>query len=228
MGYAFSPALISQEQASSILTRWLQIFSTAAVWSGGLLKFIPYADTAISAGSGADLQHAAVDPDPDPDLRRAQTAPAFVTVAARRTHFVSDGGVVYAFSTTSRSERSFRRRQRSTCGRRIRDATVPGPYIFGPADEGKPVVITYTAGSAGSFTPNLTPVYDLTDSDFIDEKGNKDPVQVERVDVFSLPTIQRVEVLSRSNQYSARSGRGARSKPDRDFRPARRVDNPGA
>ena len=54
-----------------------------------------------------------------------------------------------------------------------------------------------------SYTPNLTPVYDLTDTDFVDEKGNKDPVQVERVDVFSLPTIQRVEVLSRGNQYSA-------------------------
>ncbi len=50
MGYAFSPALISQEQASSILTRWLQILTVAAVWSGGLLKFIPYADTAISQG----------------------------------------------------------------------------------------------------------------------------------------------------------------------------------
>ena len=56
MGYAFSPALVSQEQASSILTRWLQIFSNcAAVWSGGLLKFIPYGDTAISAGSGTEL-----------------------------------------------------------------------------------------------------------------------------------------------------------------------------
>ena len=50
MGYAFSPALVSQEQASSILTRWLQILSIAAVWSGGLLKFIPYGDTAISQG----------------------------------------------------------------------------------------------------------------------------------------------------------------------------------
>ena len=49
----------------------------------------------------------------------------------------------------------------------------------------------------------MTPVYDLTDTDFIDEKGNKDPVQVERVDIFSLPTIQRVEVLSRGNEYSA-------------------------
>ena len=78
-----------------------------------------------------------------------------------------------------------------------------GTYVFGQADQGKPVVITYTAGSAGNFTPNLTPAYALSDTDFVDEKGNKDPVQVERVDVFSLPTIQRVEVLSRGNQYSA-------------------------
>ena len=41
MGYAFSPALVSQEQASSTLTRWLQIFSTAAVWSGGVLSSSP-------------------------------------------------------------------------------------------------------------------------------------------------------------------------------------------
>ena len=90
---------------------------------------------------------------------------------------------------------------------------VPGQYIFGPADEGKPVVITYTAGAAAGFTPNLTPVYALTDLDFIDEKGNKDPVQVERADVFSLPTIQRVEVLSRGNQYSAsRSKRATKAR----------------
>jgi hypothetical protein len=50
---------------------------------------------------------------------------------------------------------------------------------------------------------NLTPVYELTDDNFVDEKGNKDPVQVERADVFSLPTIQRITVSSRSNQYSS-------------------------
>ena len=79
-----------------------------------------------------------------------------------------------------------------------------------------------------SFTPNLTPVYALTDLDFIDEKGNKDPVQVERADVFSLPTIQRVEVMSRGKSIFRGPGRGARSKPDRDLRPARRIDHPGA
>ena len=54
-----------------------------------------------------------------------------------------------------------------------------------------------------SYVPNLTPIYDLTDLDFVDEKGNKDPVQAARLDPFSLPTIQRVECLSRTNQYGA-------------------------
>ena len=49
VGLALSPCLIDQEQASSILTRWLQLTNTAAVWSGGLLRFIPYGDTPGSA-----------------------------------------------------------------------------------------------------------------------------------------------------------------------------------
>lgn len=197
MGYAFSPALISQEQASSTLARWLQIFSTAAVWSGGLLKFIPYADAAISQGQEQTFSTQLSIPVPIP-VSSGISLPAVVTVAAP-DQFVSDGGVVYAFSNVPFV----------FVGAQIPSAagfygmSEAGSYIFGPADQGKPVVITYTAGAAAGFTPNLTPVYALTDLDFIDEKGNKDPVQVERADVFSLPTIQRVEVLSRGNQYSA-------------------------
>jgi len=77
-----------------------------------------------------------------------------------------------------------------------------GTYLFAPADEGEAIEIAYTYAIGDSFTPNLTPVYDLADADFVDEKGNKDPVQVARVDPYSLPTIQRVECLSRSNEYA--------------------------
>jgi hypothetical protein len=48
---ALSPALVNQEAANSILARWLQLTNTAAVWSGGKLKFIPYGDGAFS-GNG--------------------------------------------------------------------------------------------------------------------------------------------------------------------------------
>src|ERR1039458_2525156 len=47
-GLAISPALTNQEAANSILARWLQITNTAAVWSSGVLKFIPYGDSLAS------------------------------------------------------------------------------------------------------------------------------------------------------------------------------------
>ena len=53
-GLAFSPVLANQESANSILTRWLQLTNTAAVWSGGKLKFIPYGDLLI-AGNGVSF-----------------------------------------------------------------------------------------------------------------------------------------------------------------------------
>jgi Putative phage tail protein len=51
VGLALSPALIDQEQAASILARWLQLTNTAAVWSGGLLRLVPYGDSAVT-GNG--------------------------------------------------------------------------------------------------------------------------------------------------------------------------------
>ena len=51
VGLALSPALNNQEHASSILARWLQLTNTAAVWSGGLLRFIPYGDAAVTGNS---------------------------------------------------------------------------------------------------------------------------------------------------------------------------------
>ncbi len=44
---ALSPALTNQEPANTILSRWLKLTNTAAVWSGGKLKFIPYGDTVV-------------------------------------------------------------------------------------------------------------------------------------------------------------------------------------
>ena len=141
MGYAFSPALVSQEQASSILTRWLQIFSTAAVWSGGLLKFIPYGDTAISAGQVQTYSTELSIPVPIP-VSSGGSLPALVTVAPA-SQFVSDGGVVYAFvnipltfigaaEPTIAGEYGMYRMAPTFSGRRIRGSqsssrTLPGP-----------------------------------------------------------------------------------------------------
>ena len=104
VGLALSPCLTDQEQASSILGRWLQLTNTAAVWSGGLLRFIPYGDTAITAN-----------------------------------------GV--------------------------------------------------------SYTPNVTPIYNLSDDDYKVE-DNEDPLQVSRTDPFEAYNVWRLECADRNNAYN--------------------------
>ena len=49
MGFGFSPALVSQETALSVLDRWTQLTNTAVFWSGYSLKFVPYGDTTLTA-----------------------------------------------------------------------------------------------------------------------------------------------------------------------------------
>jgi hypothetical protein len=107
---ALSPALTNQEAANSILARWLQLTNTAAVWSGGKLRFIPYGDS----------------------------------------------------------------------------------------------VVTNVGTSIGSvtFNPNVTPIYNLTDDDFIHEDG-KDPVEVVRSDPYASYNWQRLQINQRTNYYDA-------------------------
>ena len=196
MGFAFSPALTGQEQGSSILSRWLRLLSCAAVWSGGELKFIPYGDMGVAAGARTTFSNQFSVPTPVPQSSGI-ALPATVTVCPA-ADFVSDGGVVYAFSN---APLAFIGAVAPTIAGTYGMPT-QGTYVFAPADEGKAVVITYTTAAPTGYTPNLTPVYALTENDFVDDKGNKDPVLAERADVFSLPTIQRIECLSRANQYS--------------------------
>ena len=196
LGLCFSPVIDSQQPASSILTRWLQLLNCAAVWSGGELKFIPYADSAIS--NGASTTYTTQFSIPIPIPLSSGGIPSVVDLVAS-SQFVGDGGVSYAFSGVAFT---FIGAAYPTIAGTYGMIT-PGSYIFATADEGKPVVVTYTAQNLAGFTPNLTAVYALTDLDFVDERGNKDPVQVERVDIYSLPTIQRIEVSARDNQYSS-------------------------
>ena len=182
LGIAFSPALVDQEQGSSILSRWLQILNCAAVWSGGQLKFIPYGDAEIPAGNVVRTVQFAV---PTPaQASSGVTPPPSITVCAP-AEFAADGGVTYAFTGAPLTYiGSF---APSTAG--AYGLSPQGTYLFASGDESQVVSISYTYASPTSYVPNLTPIYDLTDLDFVDEKGNKDPVQAARLDPFSLPTI---------------------------------------
>ena len=49
MGFGLSPAIQNQETGITILSRWMQITNTAAVWTGYSLKFVPYGDETVTA-----------------------------------------------------------------------------------------------------------------------------------------------------------------------------------
>ncbi|MGA7384502.1 MAG: phage tail protein [Methylocella sp.] len=101
---ALSPSLTNQETANSILARWLQLTNSAAVWSGGQLKFIPYGDSTVTNAS--------------------------------------------------------------------------------------------TSIGAVTFNPNVTPIYNLADDDFVHEDG-QDPLQVVRSDPYASFNWQRLQINSR-------------------------------
>ena len=196
MGIAFSPALVDQEQGSSVLSRWLQLLNCAAVWSGGMLKFIPYGDEEIAAGNVTRTVQYAIPTPVQPSSGPATTPSIAVSTAAA---FVSDGGVAYAL--TGEALTYIGALQPSSAG--SYGISPAGTYLFAGGDEDQLVDIAFTYAIPANYVPDLTPIYNLTGLDFVDEKGDKDPLQVSRVDPFSLPTIQRVECLSRTNAYGA-------------------------
>jgi len=163
---------------------------------GGELKFIPYGDEEILAGN---VTRTVQYPVPAP-VEASDGVTSYPAVAvATPAQFVADGGVTYAFTGAALSY--IGASQPSAAG--TYGISPAGTYLFAAGDENEVVSITFTYAIAVSYVPDLTPVYNLTDLDFVDEKGAKDPVQASRVDPFSLATIQRVECLSRGNEYGA-------------------------
>jgi len=196
MQIAFSPALSSPEQASTTLSRWLQICNCAAVWSGGELKFIPYGDATVG---GSNVTQSVSSPVPIPGQLGNGTYPDPIITVCSAANWVSDGGVIYTFTGVALTYIG----ATNPANKGEYGISPNGTYIFHLLDQGTQISITFTENIATVYVPNLTPAYNLTDLDFVDEKGNKDPVQVKRVDPFSLPTIQRIEVSSRANQYAS-------------------------
>lgn len=192
IGIGLSPALVDQEKASSILDRWLQLTNTAAVWSGGQLKFIPYGDGSTIAGtvvSTTQLRQVGLVPSGGQN-------PSGVTVC-NGAYFVKDNGVTYANSSSALTY--------------IGDAlpsepgtygmTSGGTYVFAYGDQGTDVEISFEYEIAASFVPNVTPIYDLSDDDYKLE-GNEDPLQVSRSDPYEAYNVWRLEVADRGNAYN--------------------------
>ncbi len=191
VGIALSAGLIDQETASSAMTRWLNLCNTAAVWSGGQLKFIPYGDTATVAGTvrtagiSLDVPAANTFITPQPTI--------YVCPAAA---FIADLGVTYG--STGQALTKISSGTPSTGEYLVSPA---GTYVFSAGDENVGVNIAYQLSTGANYVPNLTPVYDLGDDDYLVEEG-QDPLQVTRSDPYEASNIWRVEIAERANAYN--------------------------
>lgn len=192
VGLALSPAQNTQEQASSILARWLSLTNTAAVWSGGLLKFVPYGDSATAAGA---VQSAAI----SVTLPAAGTfiTPTPQVYVAPPSRFVADLGVTYSVSGTAFSYVA----GGAAAAAGTYAISPSGNYVFAAADENAGVTISYQYSSASSFVPDVTPLYNLTDDDFKADH-NQDPLQVTRSDPYQAYNVWRLEIAERVNAYN--------------------------
>lgn len=116
VGLGWSLVLNNSEPASSILDRWCKNLVVAPVWTGTVLKFIPYFDGYTGANPNYDVAH----------------------------------------------------------------ATVPLKF----------------------FRANVTPLFDLTDDDFIQADEGEDPVVVTRIDTADVKNIVRLDYKQRGVQYN--------------------------
>ncbi len=64
-----------------------------------------------------------------------------------------------------------------------------------------PLGDTAVTGNGATFTPNATPLYSLTDEDFVYSPG-EDPVQITRSDPYTLPNWQSLEIQGRGDNYN--------------------------
>jgi hypothetical protein len=72
-----------------------------------------------------------------------------------------------------------------------------------------PYSTSYVDDNGATWAPNLTPIYDLTDDDYLSwssgatrSVGEKDPVLIKRSDVSQLTNWLTVEILDRNNWYN--------------------------
>ncbi|ACK51968.1 conserved hypothetical protein, putative phage associated protein [Methylocella silvestris BL2] len=76
-----------------------------------------------------------------------------------------------------------------------------GQLKFIPYGDATIVGALVPSGSS-SFAPNVTPIYSLTDDDYI-VVGDQDPVEVTRADPYDAKNWVSIEILQRSNHYDA-------------------------
>jgi hypothetical protein len=192
MGLLFSPVLQQQEQAISILQRWAQITNSWIFWSENKIKFVPLGDQAISrtavgpiAGSGLHSGGSGYAVDDTGTVTGGSGDATWIVRTINTDSTLGPVGAVMDYVLTFDG----------TSYVAANNVTMAGGLGSGFA------IDVFVPGSA-SFTPDLTPIYDLTYEDFA-TSGTEPPVTVTRSDPADGFNWVKVSISDRGKSYNS-------------------------
>ncbi len=201
-GMLVSTALVDQKDAASFLKDLMQATNSEFRWSYGQLSVVPYGETAVSAGTINVANEprtvpAAADSSGFYKVTVNNSASFYLDqgVTDTGTGFVFTlvaGGFYFGGSTLSAGQYSYSH----------------GVYHFSASDANRNVTIHYEWAATGAYSPDSTPIYDLTDADFLPNQGGSgsgmaggQPIVSVRRRKSDMLNSVKVEFLDRGNNY---------------------------
>jgi hypothetical protein len=192
-GLLLSPQFTTQMTGADIIKYLMDLSNSEVVWSGGQLQVVPYGD---SPATGFPLEYLT-------DSQRIPTgSPPTITISpwtadygvlewiwdANNQEWLPGGDMTEVASNPSQGQYSVNN----------------GVYTFNALDVGTWITINYGAPNPASppvtFTPDLTPKFNLGIDDFIADK-NQDPVTASRTAISDAKNWMRLEIFDRSANY---------------------------
>ena len=167
LGLAVSPVLVGQVQASAFLLELCKATNVAPCWQDGFLTFVPYGDTAVTAGQIQTIaeNHQVTNFYPGQPYPQAQPQ---TRVTFWQT-FVADLGVTYQNSVPLTRVAALAYPSSPSGGEYFENG---GTYYFNETDGAQAIIINYQYAATASFVPNDASLYDFTIDDYLPNKSS--------------------------------------------------------
>jgi hypothetical protein len=176
-GLFVSPMLDTQQPAQQCLADIANLTNSAIVWSGGLLKIIPYGDQPLTASYlpvqiGGTITSAGGDTISlvfsNPDLAGSPMTVGYTTTGQEQTYAAVGAGLAQAVHAAAPLAALGLWAGVSPDGLIIAllNTTAQLTFVTANASGGITVALGGTSGSY-SYSPNTTPIYSLNDDDYI-------------------------------------------------------------
>lgn len=206
-GLLTSPAYDTQRSASDMIDELCLATNSAAFWSSGKLNVTPYGDQAITVGSLTTTNE--TDFVPNGAALGAWNA---IKVAQAAT-WANDLGVTYVAGGSGSLTNTSVGPWTAALSKGFYFVDVrTGIYYFSNSDIGAQVQISYQWAAGASYQPYLTPIYSLTDNDYMRAPQNNTgassggggggPVLMTRKRKSDKINSVKVEYLDRNNSYN--------------------------